>query len=196
MEQITIPGTAWIYPQLQFVSASATFGVDVTIDTTVDLHLGPGTMTIGTDTYNLTFNEGDLRVERSEFADPFEPFAIVTVSATRVVTATLRTDGTFFADGTGVFAWIQERVTQAGEQTVFIIKELNVRLVNLGQLYNVDLLSFDPPGAAERVQTALSGKSAPQSYLQRMSRPSGSVAPSSRVGLSDFIFSRGSSAKG
>ncbi|MHB0885648.1 MAG: hypothetical protein ACYC6V_07075 [Bacillota bacterium] len=155
--EITIPGTAWIYPRLQFVSASATFEVDVTIDTTVDLHLGPGTMTIGPDTYNLTFGEGDLRVERSEFADPFEPFAIVTVSATRVVTATLRTDGTFFADGTGIFAWIQERVTQGSEQTVFIIKELNVRLVNLGQLYNVDLFSFDPPDAAEKANTLVAG---------------------------------------
>ncbi|MHB8928257.1 MAG: hypothetical protein ACYC9Q_11520 [Bacillota bacterium] len=179
MEQITVPGTVWIYPGLQFVPASATFGLDVTFNDTVDLHLGPGTMTIGTDTYDLTFDEGDLRVGRSEFADPFEPFVIVSLTATRVVTATLKTGDEFFADGTGVFSWTRVQLTQGDFQTVLTIKALNVRLVDLGQLYNVDLLSFDPPDAAERIQKASADKPALQLHLQRMSRRPGWVGPSS-----------------
>ncbi len=177
MEQVTLGGNAWIYPRLEFVPVSATFGLDVTFDATVDLHLGPGTMTIGTDTYDLTFDEGDLRVERSEFADPFEPFVIVSLTATRVVTATLKTGDEFFADGTGVFSWERFEVRSGDFFAVFISKRMNLRLVNLGQLYNVDLLSFDPPDAAERIQKASADKPALQLHLQRMSRRPGWVGP-------------------
>ncbi|MHB9058468.1 MAG: hypothetical protein ACYC53_06585 [Bacillota bacterium] len=147
MEEVTLWGNAWIYPRLTFVSVSATFGLEVTFDTTVDVDLGPGTMTIGTDTYALTFDEGDLRVEREEFAEPFDPFAISTVRATRVIAATLRTDGTFFADGTGVFSWERFEVRSGDFHAVIISKRMNVRLANLGQLYNIELFAEDPPGA-------------------------------------------------
>ncbi|MHB8928256.1 MAG: hypothetical protein ACYC9Q_11515 [Bacillota bacterium] len=154
MEQVTLGGNAWIYPRLEFVPVSATFGLQVTFDATVDLHLGPGTMTIGTDTYNLTFNEGDLRVEREDFAEPFEPFASTTLRATRVITATLMSDHTFFADGTGVFSWERFEVRSRDFFAVIISKRMNLRLVNLGQLYNVELFAEDPAGGAEGAPVA------------------------------------------
>lgn len=141
---VTVTGYTWIYPSLVYDPTSATF--DVTVSTTPpSLILGTGTMTIGANTYDLSFNQGALNVEPSEFANPFSPFAVKSITLTSVVAATLRTDGAFFADGTGVFQWIQDTVTSGPETQVYASQFLDLRLVNVGQLYNVSLFGSTVP---------------------------------------------------
>lgn len=146
---VTITGFSWIYPSLTYVPTTATFEVSVTT-LPPSLTLGAGTMSIGANTYQLTLDQGALDVETSQFSDPFSPLAVRSLVLTSVVTATLRTDGALFADGTGVFQWTQDTVTFGSDTLTSQSYFLDVRLVNLGQIYNVSLsategIALQPP---------------------------------------------------
>ena len=51
------------------------------------------------------------------------PFAFKTLRLTRVISVTLRSDGTFFMDGTGVFSWERFEVRSRETSTPSYLQE-------------------------------------------------------------------------
>ncbi len=67
---VTRAGNLWIYPSLVCAPTAASVDASATAEPP-SLILGSGTTTVGADAYQLSFHQGELKVETLRYSDPF-----------------------------------------------------------------------------------------------------------------------------
>lgn len=172
-----LAGSVWIYPRRLWLPASASFSGDIEIvDDHASVTLYPGQMSFEDMTYPLTLRTGKTLVERSESSDPFTAFRQRIVTVTAAVEAVLGEIDAVFAGGPGIFAWSRVTTLFGPEIHQFTDSRLLVRLLNLGDLYSVEL--FDPSSPQARPPSQRQPADGPLvAGVEACPKPAGSTTP-------------------